>query len=447
MNYGFSRAARGATTRRMRAYRPLGWALLPMAMVSAAPAVAQNAPLLQSEIPLSYDRGRNTSVLERERPEYESLGVPLGSFYLQPRVETSIGYSSNVFGLSEDKVGDAFVEVDPSVRLESNWSSHALTLNGGARFLRFAEQTSRNESGLNASFDGRLDVTQGIRLFSGAGIQRGFEQTSSAGFPGDAIEPVEYIAKTAYVRAERSGTRLRLAGLIDVTDLNFRDVRTFDSGLLDQDFRDRVTLRGAVQAEYGLTPDTSVYTQVSLTRADYDQSFAFGLANRDSDKLRGLVGASFDLAALARGRVAIGYQRQTFEAPIYDDFGGLAAEARLELFPSQLTTVTLGARRFIEESVIAGSEAYFANGVSAAVDHELLRNLLLNARVDYERDIFRSITRRDTVKQASVGARYFATRNWGVAANATYLDRDSTGVFQGPNFNEFRGTLSLVLQR
>ena len=54
---------------------------------------------------------------------------------------------------------------------------------------------------------------------------------------------------------------------------------------------------------------------------------------------------------------------------------------------------------------------YLASSVAAGVDHELLRNLLLNANAGYENDFFQGVSRTDAVFSAGAGIRYLLNRN------------------------------------
>ncbi|MBV8091096.1 MAG: outer membrane beta-barrel protein, partial [Alphaproteobacteria bacterium] len=62
----------------------------------------------------------------------------------------------------------------------------------------------------------------------------------------------------------------------------------------------------------------------------------------------------------------------------------------------------------------------------AVADHELFRNLLLNANFIYENDSFQGITRTDNVYTASGGVRYLVNRYLFLGGNVTFQQRNST---------------------
>ncbi len=418
------------------------------AIVTAFPVAAQvnQGPLLRSEIPLSYDRGRNTSVLERERPEYEAQGIPLGSVTISPRLGIGIGHSDNVYAATANSVSDAYAAIDPALTATSDWDTNSLTLYGAGSLRRFFDQTSRDENGFRFGGDGRLDISSGFEISASAAIQRTYEQPGSSGFPTDARELVRYYATSAAVRAAAIGTRSRVTGMLDVRKLNFVDTPTFAGGTTDQDFRDRVDGRATLQYEYGVAPDASAYAQLSYSTIQYQKPLFGGQANRDGTAWRALAGLSFDLSALVRGRVALGFDSRRFDSPAFRDISGFSAEARVEYFITELTTMSATARRLIGESVLPGSGGFFSSSGSVRIDHELRRNLLLNAAATYERDDFVGITRRDSFWLAEAGANYFFSRTVGLGVNSSYLSRRSSGALAAGRFNEWRLSATITLQ-
>ncbi len=49
------------------------------AQVAPPPPVMIGTPAFQSAIPFDYRRGRNESVLDRQRPLFQPLGIPAGA--------------------------------------------------------------------------------------------------------------------------------------------------------------------------------------------------------------------------------------------------------------------------------------------------------------------------------------------------------------------------------
>jgi hypothetical protein len=415
-------------------------------VASAQNTQSVGSSFLASEVPLDVSRGRNVSVVERPRPDYEALGIRLNSFTLYPRVRLSGGYSSNVYGQENGTTGDAFAGVDPSLYINSNWSRNSLAIDVGGAFRRFASETPKNENGLNASAIGRFDLGSSYIQATGR-VRRAYESQYSGAFPVNAAESVQYVASTGELRGVYQGGRIRLLAIGDVNRFTFRNSRALDGSIIAQNTRDRTVARGSARAEFAATPDTAAFVQYTYADSSYDSTTAIGgLGNRDSKESRILAGVTFDLTELIRGSAGVGYVDRRYSSPAYGSISGLSADVRIEYFITQLTTITLTGRRLIEDAVTTGSGGFFANTIGLRADHELLRNLLVNLHGTYERDVFKDISRRDRYYNLGLGADFFANRRVGISGGVDYLDRGSTGVPLGLRFDELRGSVSLLYQ-
>lgn len=423
--------------------------VLPFIGFGSTPVLAQNVgdSFVVPNLPIQYDRGRNTGVLDRSRPEFDALGVKLGGFTLFPRVETTLSYSDNVYQTDTARAGDASFEVSPSARLTSDWSRNALTLESGAGIKRFLSETRRNQETWYVGGSGRYDVGGQITISGSARTQRAVEPPTSAAYPTAAAAPSQYQTSQFQLNAGYAPGRLRLQGGASFVALGFDDVLTFGNGVISQQNRNSHSLSGTSRAEYALSPDTSLFVQGSYERIEYARPLATGVPNRSSESYRVLGGATFDLSTLLRGSLGIGYIRRSYDAAIYRGIGGLTAEARLEYFPSPLTTVTLTGRRLIQDASFLNSGGFINNTAALRIDHELLRYVLLDAQVGYERDTYRGSNAKLDIVRASGGVRYVLTRVFGIGASVTHDLRSANGTGAGTSYHETRLLLSLVAQK
>ena len=432
--------------RKLASYSALAFAF---AVVAQCPAAAQTddlGPFLGSAIPLDDDRGRNISVVQRPRPEYDPLGINLGGFTAFPFVEIGLGYSDNVFASSVRHRGDAYLALDPQLKLSSNWATNSLVVSGGAALRRFVSTPIKNETGYYARADGTFEVDRDTLLVGAAEVRRAYQAQFSSSAPDNALRSVSYVQSTGLVRGSRQFGRLKATLAVDVTRANFSDLPLASGVTIDQDFRDVTVLRGGGRVAYAITPGASVFAEANYSTIAHDlKTVGFGRPNRDGTQIYFLGGASFDVSALIRAHAGIGYTRRTFDAGgTYRPISGVAYDARIEYFLSGLTTLSAGATRSIEESVSIGSSGYFSGTYRARVDHELLRNLILYGQGEYQHNRFEGILRSDDIWAARAGATYLTTRSLVLSAGASYLDRSSSGLFAGESFNEWRGTVSIA---
>jgi hypothetical protein len=120
-----------------------------------------------------------------------------------------------------------------------------------------------------------------------------------------------------------------------------------------------------------VNPDVAVFVQGRVSEID------FGKSNRDTQRTTGQVGLSFELSSPWRGDIAVGVTREEKDAAALRgaNFDGLSVDGRLQWFPTELTTVTFNANRFVfDPGLNIASTAAFAGG-GVRIDHELRRNV------------------------------------------------------------------------
>jgi hypothetical protein len=313
----------------------------------------------------------------------------------------------------------------------------------------------------------------------GGDAEHTYDDRLNAGAAPNAAKPVPLQTEGAYVRGVWQLNRFRTTAAFEDRYYAYNNVPAQDvdtgvvSGTLVNTDRDRNEWRFVGREEFAVSPDTAVFGQIGYAEDSYNHPFIVvplstgpnpptETVNRNSTEFRGLVGANFDFAALMRGEFGVGYVDRTYTtdgAHRYPTISGAMFEGKLEYFPSELTTVTLVASRLVEDAIYSiSSGGYFDTSVNLRVDHELLRNLLLNAGVGYAEDDYEGADRHDHVLSFQGGANYFVTRSIGLGVTVNYADRGASGaVFNNvansafnlpkPNFDVTTVMFSLVLQR
>lgn len=414
---------------------------------NAPVAVAQETVLIPPALPYSFDKGRNLNVNERPRPDYDPLGFNIGSFVLLPRVQTGIGYSDNIYLTSSDTTNDAYVAVQPDVRFNSNWQRHQLQFYGNANLKRYLSEPRRNEDAYALGTRGRLEGGLDY-LFSGeAAYAKQYESPLSADVQSNLAVLSSY--NKAYVagRAERRVGHSRIIIGADYTNFDFSSIQVDDTTTIDQSDRNREITRASAQFEYAWTPSISSYVQGAYDWTNYDRLLSDGSPNRDSRAWRLIGGFNFDLTGFLRGTLGAGYVKRNFRSSLYDDVDGLSVEGKVEYFPTQLTTYTLTARRLLNDASIGNQSAYVDSRLGARVDHELLRNLILNASGDVAFQNFSNSPVKSRSFRIAGGGRYLVNRQLGFEFGMSYMRRTRNDDSLGNEFNEFGGMISLILQR
>jgi hypothetical protein len=365
------------------------WLTSALTLASAAGAFAQDV--------------RDLPVPNRPRPEYDPAGIPAGSFLVLPSVTFTAQYDDNIFADERGKVSDYVFVLSPNVAFNSNWNNHALNFNAGAELGRNKDFKSENYNDWHVATDGRLDVLRDMAITAGAAFERAHEDRGSPNDVGGA-EPTEYDRVSANVGVQKKITRITMQAGLDFRDFDFHNTR---GGIIDENLRDRKEYTGTARVGYELIPNVSAFAQGSYNWRRYDLD-----KPRNSDGYRVVAGTSFDLGGVTSGEVFVGYRRQTYDDPAFSPASGVTYGGSLLWLPTGLTSVELTLLNEVEETIQGSSSGYVTNAVTLNVDHELLRNLLLGAKVAYNNNDYKGLTRNDDVWQYGVSAKYLFSRNF-----------------------------------
>jgi hypothetical protein len=418
-------------------------------------------------LPQYYGRGKNVSVMERERPDYEAVGIHAGGFTIFPKLETGIDYSDNLFAVNGNSNGleppfngpksDVGFIINPSILAQSNWGRHGLVALASVKDETFADYPSEDRLAYTMQANGRIDVHGDSYLNLGFDTEHDYEDRGSTTTQTQAVKPVAYDTQGIFGRGLYSSDRFRAA-----VDLDFRNYHYFDveelnppvnnvpqpDTLLDERLRDFTQGRIGLRTDYALTPDEAVFGKFTYSVGDYFFGDAFS-PKRNYDQTEFLFGANFDITALARGEIGVGYIDREYDLSVYRGISGLAASVKVEYFPTQLVTVTLTGQRLVEDAAFSTASGYFENVVSLGADWEVRRNIIVSAVGGVEIDQFQGINRTDTVDDFKLIGKYFVNRYVGLGSTLSYRNRDSSGTpgLVGPIYDETRLMFNLVFQR
>ncbi|MDX2233259.1 MAG: outer membrane beta-barrel protein [Hyphomonadaceae bacterium] len=423
-------------------------ALILMAPIGAGARAQTSEPLAQSATPQAFpiDRGRNESVADRDRPDFTAQGLRLGAFVVRPELGVDVASDSNIFYQPANEQDDLVTVLRPRVAAETDWSRHSLRGEIGLDDVRHQDSDSEDHTDVFAAGEARLDVRRGATLTVGGRQERLTERRSAPDSPGNAAKPLRLEVRSAFVAGVYEFNRARVGLRVDRENLNYKDAPLVGGGVADQDQRDHTTTTATARLEYGLSPDTALVAQVAANTREYDLKPPRAAFDRDSEGVSYLVGVNTDLTRLLRGEIIAGYLSQDYDDPALETAEGLALEARLEYFATPLTTVTVEARRRVDETLTTGASAFVSTDVEARVDHELRRNILLTAGLGTVNRAFQGIARDDDVVAGDFGARFLLNRRMELGARWRYERQTSSGPVSDPDYDVNRFTVSAVFR-
>lgn len=416
-----------------------GLAMAASLWLVANPVGAQSALLPPaSSIPLN----RYQAVRDRAVPGYVAPGVPVGSFTLLPSVDAGLNYTDNVFAVQNNRSDDVFLRVSPTAQVRSNWADRSLTLTATGVFDRFANHASENVNAVHLSGDGAQQLGSEMELRLNGHFDADRESRESQNTFTLTDRPVRYSDWSTAVGLSKRFSAIMLDGQAGIQSLNYHDAVLRSGGILDQDYRDGTVkqLRGRVEVLQ--TPALAYFGQVTYSKTSYDDRTFLGF-RRGGDRVEALGGVRFELPVLARGEIGVGYVNSSYRDGRFRQFAGLAVDARVTLFPTQLTTVLVEAQRSVNDAGTPNASTYVVTSGRIHVDHELLRTLVLGVETSYERDRFNGLDRRDRRWGVGATADWRLNRNLTLRASVDRLDLRSSGTARYQTFQRDRAMVGI----
>ena len=387
---------------------------------------AQELPTGAEDVP------RGETVTTRQRPEVIPLGMRVGTFLLYPKISVTETYDDNIFRVEEDKDHDLITTIGPEFDLRSDWNNHAFNLRGDARIDRFARSEKENVEDYNVDADGRYDITRNIFLFGFLGYS---QLSEDRGSPDDAggVVPTEYNAYRGGVRYFHRLNRVSFRLDAEAQKFDFDDVSRGPLLLpVNNDDRDRLESNVTLRAGYEIVPEYEAFVRATGNNRAYRTAVDDTGVGRDSQGYEIVTGVAIDFTGITFGNLFAGYRKQWYDDDNLSTIEGITGGANITWNVTPLTTFHAGIVRRVEETtaIVAGrrSSGFFATRYSVSADHEVLRNLLLNASVALTENDYKGIDREDRIYDVGVSARYLLNRNFygSIGYRYTLRDRDAT---------------------
>lgn len=363
----------------------------------------------------------NLTVQERERPDYDPLGIRAGTFLVYPSLGLEGGYDTNVFADNEDEEDDFFTTIRPEVQARSDWNRHSLNVGVAGEVARYAQESDNDYEDFFFDATGRLDVNRENIINGALEFDRLHEDRESPDDLGQGTDITTYYQPVARLGYRHNFTRFYTQITGDITRFDYTDG--------DENDRDRNQYRGQLRAGYELSPRIETFVLGIYDIRRYDDTPNDQGLDRDSEGYAGRVGLGVDLTGILFGEASVGYTRREYQDDELNSAGGLSGSAGLTWNVTQLTSIVLDAEAEVRETTVQfeGEEASgrLDNRVGLDVTHELLRNVLLNANASYTRSKFEGTSRTDDIYEAGGGVTYLINRNFSLDATYRYSKRHS----------------------
>lgn len=383
-------------------------------------------------------------VMMRPRPEYDAIGIPLGSFLLFPQLGVNGSYDTNVLRTPTKEVSDYFFTIAPSFRLKSQWNRHMLEIYGGMSDYQYTKVTQEDLADWDVGADGRYDISGRSSLYGNAQVSELHELLSSPNTVGNQKSPNRYYDDHAEIDATVQPSLLGFTagGIFDRYD--YLNTPIVGGGLINNTDRDFDDYQGYVKSFYNFSPGYSGFLRATYESRDFDQFLDRTGLHRASVGYRADGGMDLQVTHLISGEIYLGYLRYDFTAPL-KDVSGLDYGVQLDWLATPLITVHVYGGRSLSQIILAGASIQNNDSIGASADYELRRNVIIQAHATYVESSYPGITRQDTYPDLGIGVKYMMNRHLSLNASYDYTDRTSN--ITGSDFRDSLVTVGINLQQ
>lgn len=407
-------------------------------LATAAPGRAQ---LLGQDFPTGipgYQNWFSDAVLDRPRSEYDPIGVRAGDFVIRPSLSESFGYDSNSFGLPHP-AGSPFAETQGSVRASSDWSRNALDATLGFDDERALRYPDLSHTDWTAALGGALDV-----LDDRATVAYSHVTATTAAFQIGTLsagQPVTVSIDDARASFQAAVGRFTLVPAIDAAVSRFTNVLL---GGRSEALDDRDSVTGSFTAGYELAPGSSLVAVASGTDADYT-SHAPGLPAPSYTDVSLLAGLDVRGFTVFRYRALLGYERRSYAEAYLPGTAAPLGEADVIWTPTRMTTVTGQVSHSLQNAITPGVVQSYAYGnLRLTLDHELRRNVLLQAFGQFQSAAYQTQDGQQHVLSAGASVTWLLNRKLSLTGRISH-SRSSDNADAGLNQTDTRGELTIDL--
>ena len=387
-------------------------------ILGAGLVVGLYAGVAAAEVPT-----RGLSVADRARPDFDPIGVKVGAFKFLPKASVDGQYNTNIYATQNGAKSDYITDLTADARLVSDWSRHSLDTDLNVKSGLYSNNTDEDFTDLTASVNSRIDVTRDARLVAGGSVARNHEDRSS---PDNAngIDPTKYMQYNGTTGGDVDLGRFNVKVTGDYSGYRYNNVTKADGSRVDNVIRNRNEYDTKTRVSYMFLPKLAAFVDGSYNWRRYTQTGA----NRDSQGYRVNGGSAFDLGGLLSGEAYAGYLSQDFKDVTARDVSGVNYGASLLWNASGLTSVGLDLNREVGETTTAGASGLLTTSAGLKIDHELQRNVIVNAHTSYAFSKYEGVTREDNVYGAGASGKYLINRMLSAELGYDFTKRDSKNI-------------------
>jgi hypothetical protein len=408
-------------------------------------ALAAKAQMLSTLFPdgvPGYGNGQGVTVRSRLHPELEPLGFRAGTVMVHPLFGSSFGYDDNIFGGSARR-GAWEVAAQPSVLMSTQNPGGSAGLYLSADDVHYLGAASQNHTDGAAFLGGTIAIGRDKLTLSGGYLAQHESRTALDALPSD--RPVAFTVENLRASYAAEFGRFTATPTIDLNRWRFDNTTIFGVPS-SQAPRDRTTVQPGMTLRYAWMPGRDLLAVTRVLGTHYDAP-AVGAPSNNSTSWQTLLGIDYDDNSVWRYRLLGGVvYRKAESVAIASQTTGIA-EADITWSPTGMTTVRATAARGIEDAAQNGLSNFTYTSARLTVDHELFRNVLLNASATVRHATYNQTGGQQFGLAFGTGATWLINRNLGLSLTYDFSDVRNSHLPAGTVAGNYTRGLSLLTLR
>jgi polysaccharide biosynthesis protein VpsM len=359
-----------------------------------------------------------------------SQGIRIApAIVLQSHVDATIEYDTNIYNRELNPRSDTIVVVRPTLHLGTDWSRHAIELEGSAQVQRFFRTSSENSEQWNLKSLATYDLGERLTFNAGAGLARKIEPRGSVGDIFGTDRPIRLMEKYATFKIARTGGRLELIVDGTITKFTFADA-SLNGVPIDLGFRDVIVRQAHVRTNFALGPRIGLFAELSGNQIDYTRDIG---TPRNSSGFGLLGGIHYQVSALVDVEAAVGLISQSYDDPLVPKTQGLNFSLAVSWTPTSRWKLTAAGHRTVAPSPAIGVSAIVRSDFNFTAQYAVSDKVLVEAGGAYVNEDYRGFVRGDKQVLANVAVHYRLNDHLMVSAKAGYRQRSSSVPGEGYN--------------
>lgn len=317
-------------------------------------------------------------------PDIEAPPGPLSSFVALPQLGLDVAMSDNVFRTPTDPKTDITTTLRPSVRVQSDWTSHALNFDFSGRLARNRTYKSEDANAWAAGTDGVLEIDEDLRATARLGYKEDQEPRGTINDPGATVSPTPTWAYTASLGLQYSVPE----GAQALPTYNFSRSRYGEDDTSDNRDRWFDTHSLSLRLGYELQPGTIVFIQPAAQISRYVEPVDRNGLRRDMNTYDAAAGLRWDASSVTFFDIQVGLRRQVFEEPTFRDSTSqlIVGSALWNALPLVTFRADIGTGFTPSTSTgFSGTQDYT---FKLGADWEVMYNVLVSADWNVRREFF-----------------------------------------------------------